>query len=86
MQNNSQKTRRRILTGVVTSDKMDKTIVIQVMRLTKHPKYKKVIKRFSSFKAHDEKNIAKTGDTVKIIESRPLSKDKRWRLLEVVKK
>lgn len=84
MQNNSPSARRRILTGVVTSDKMEKTIVVQVTRITKHPKYKKVIKKFSSFKAHDEKNIAKTGDAVKIIESRPLSKDKRWRLLEVV--
>lgn len=85
MQNNGLKSNRKILTGVVTSDKMDKTIVVQVMRLTKHPKYKKIIRKFSSFKAHDEKNIAKTGDTVKIIESRPFSKEKRWRLLEVLK-
>lgn len=86
MQNNDLKSNRKILTGMVTSDKMNKTIVVQVTRLTKHPKYKKVITKFSSFKVHDEKKTAKIGDTVKIIETRPLSKEKRWRLLEVVKK
>lgn len=78
------KIRRKIRTGVVTSDKMQKTIVVRVERLTRHPLYNKIIRRFKKFKAHDEKNSAKTGDTVKIIESRPLSKDKRWRLLEVL--
>lgn len=76
--------KRKTKTGVVTSDKMQKTIVVQVERLTRHPLYNKIIRRFKKFKAHDEKNSAKTGDTVKIIESRPLSKDKRWRLLEVL--
>ena len=87
MQNNAQssKSKRRIMTGVVTSDKMDKTIVIRVTRIDKHHKYKKIIKRYSSFKAHDEGNKAKTGDTVRIIESRPISKDKRWRLVEIIK-
>lgn len=78
--------KRKIKTGVVVSDKMQKTIVVRVERLARHPLYKKIIRRFKKFKAHDEKNIAKTGDTVKIIESRPLSKDKRWRLLEVLNK
>jgi len=75
---------RKQLIGLVSSDKMDKTIVVKVMRLTKHAMYKKVIKRYTKFKVHDEKNVAKLGDTVKIIETRPLSKEKRWRLQEVV--
>ena len=81
----SSKKSRRILTGVVTSDKMNKTIVVKVTRVTKHPNYDKVTKKYSSLKAHDEKNEAKTGDMVKVIETRPLSKDKRWRLIEVLK-
>jgi small subunit ribosomal protein S17 len=76
--------RQKVLTGIVTSDKMDKTVVVKVTRIDKHPVYKKVIKRYSTFKAHDEKNQAKAGNTVKIMECRPISKDKRWRLLEVV--
>ncbi len=72
--------------GVVTGDKMNKTIVVKVMRMAKHPKYGRIIKTYNSFKAHDEKNEAKPGDTVKIIETRPLSKDKRFRMVEVVKK
>ncbi len=76
--------KRKIKTGVVVSDKMQKTIVVRVERLTRHPLYNKIIRRFKKFKAHDEKNSAKAGDTVKIVESRPLSKDKRWRLLEVL--
>ena len=75
---------RRQLTGRVSSDKMDKTIVVRVMSLSKHAKYKKVIKRYAKFKVHDEKNRAKLGDTVRIIETRPLSKTKRWRLQEVM--
>lgn len=78
--------KRKIKTGVVVSDKMQKTIVVRVERLTRHPLYKKIIRRFKKFKAHDEKNSAKAGDMVKIVESRPLSKDKRWRLLEVLNK
>jgi len=78
--------KRKIKTGVVVSDKMQKTIVVRVERLTRHPLYNKIIRRFKKFKAHDEENSAKAGDTVKIVESRPLSKDKRWRLLEILNK
>ncbi len=86
MQNDKKDTRglRKQLTGLVSSDSMDKTIVVKVMRLCKHAKYKKIIKRYTKFKAHDEKNIAKLGDSVRIIETRPLSRTKRWRLQEVV--
>ena len=78
--------KRKIKTGVVVSDKMQKTIVVRVERLTRHPLYNKIIRRFKKFKAHDEENSAKAGDTVKIVGSRPLSKDKRWRLLEILNK
>lgn len=80
------KTRRKTRTGVVVSDKMQKTVVVKVERSTRHPLYKKIIRRYKKFKAHDENNSAKTGDMVKIIETRPLSKEKRWRLLEILKK
>ena len=77
---------RKIRTGIVVSDKMQKTIVVQVTRLARHPDYGKTVKKKNSFKVHDEHNTAKAGDTVMIQETRPLSKDKRWRLLKVVKK
>jgi small subunit ribosomal protein S17 len=86
MQNTSKKRKTRVITGTVTSAKMQKTIVVQSSRLTVHPMFKKTIKRFSKFKAHDEKNAAQAGDVVKIAETRPLTKDKRWRLVEIVKK
>ncbi|OGW92314.1 MAG: 30S ribosomal protein S17 [Omnitrophica bacterium RIFCSPHIGHO2_02_FULL_63_14] len=70
--------------GVVTSDKMQKTIVVQVRRHTLHPLYGKVIQKAVKFKVHDEKNEAKIGDRVRIVETRPLSKDKRWRLAEIL--
>ncbi len=70
--------------GEVISDKMDKTISVLIYRMVKHPKYGKYVKKTSVFKAHDEKNQAKTGDIVKIRETRPLSKSKRWTLAEVV--
>lgn len=70
--------------GEVVSDKMDKTISVLIYRMVKHPKYGKYVKKTSVFKAHDEKNQAKTGDIVKIRETRPLSKTKRWTLAEVV--
>ena len=73
-------------TGTVVSDKMQKTVVVKIMRVSKHPKYGKITKSFNKFKAHDEKGIAKTGDEVRIVETRPLSKDKRFRVLSVVKK
>ena len=72
--------------GIVVSDKMDKTITVRVERAMHHSKYSKTIVKRTKFKAHDEKGIAKTGDTVKIEETRPMSKTKRWRLVEVVKK
>jgi small subunit ribosomal protein S17 len=75
---------RKIYTGEVISNKMDKTVVVAVKRLTQHPVYKKTIKKISKFKAHDEENRAKIGDKVSIVESRPLSKDKRWKVLKVI--
>ena len=80
------KTKRKLRTGIVISDKMKKTIIVGVSRLTKHPLYGKIIKKSNKFKVHDEKNTAKVGDTVRIQETRPLSKDKRWKLVEVIKK
>lgn len=72
------------LVGKVVSDKMDKTVVVLVNRLVKHPVYKKYIRRRAKFMAHDEKNQARMGDTVEIIQSRPLSRLKRWRLTKVI--
>ncbi|MDR1607764.1 MAG: 30S ribosomal protein S17 [Deltaproteobacteria bacterium] len=72
------------ITGVVVSDKMDKTVVVLVNRLVKHPVYKKYIRRRAKFMAHDEQNSARLGDTVEIVQSRPLSRLKRWRLTRVV--
>jgi small subunit ribosomal protein S17 len=79
-----QQTQRKTKVGRVVSDKMDKTIVVSVERLARHPLYKRVIRLTTKFKAHDEENDAHTGDTVLIEESRPLSATKRWRLIEVV--
>lgn len=76
--------KRKEFIGVVTSDKMDKTITVSVERLKFHPIYKKGVKRTKKYKAHDEKNIAKVGDIVRIRECRPLSKTKRWRLVEII--
>lgn len=76
---------RKVLVGHVTSDKMDKTIVVRVERLKRHSLYGKVIRLHKKYKAHDENNSAKIGDVVKIIESQPLSKEKRWALVEVLK-
>lgn len=72
--------------GVVTSDKMDKSIVVAVERKVKHPMYGKFVKKTTKFVAHDEKNDSNTGDTVRIMETRPLSKSKCWRLVEVVER
>lgn len=77
---------RKVRIGVVTSDKMDKTVTVSVETVKRHPIYKKTIKTSKKHKAHDENNEARTGDVVKIIETRPLSKDKRWRLIEVITK
>lgn len=76
--------KRRTKVGRVISDKMDKTVVVSVERLRRHPIYKRVVRLSSKFKAHDEENAARVGDTVRIEESRPLSREKRWRVVEVV--
>jgi len=78
--------KRKEYTGTVISDKMQKTVIVRVMRLAKHPKYGKIIKKYVKFKAHDENNTAKFGDTVRIIETRPLSKDKYFRVAAVIQK
>jgi len=72
--------------GVVVSDKMDKSIVVELSRKVKHPKYGKFVKKTSKFMAHDEENTCNIGDTVKIMETRPLSKDKNWRLVEIIER
>ena len=77
---------RKTMIGTVVSDKMDKTIVVAVETMVKHPIYKKTVKRTYKLKAHDEENSCKVGDVVKVMETRPLSKDKRWRLVEIVEK
>ncbi len=82
MERNLRKTR----TGKVTSNKMDKTIVVAIEEHVKHPLYNKVVKKTYKLKAHDENNECNIGDTVKVMETRPLSKDKRWRLVEIVEK
>jgi small subunit ribosomal protein S17 len=78
--------RRKVRVGQVVSDKMDKTAVVAVTRLIRHPLYSRFVKRTTRFKAHDEKNECHVGDFVRIVETRPLSKDKRWRVVEVVRK
>jgi small subunit ribosomal protein S17 len=81
-----ERNRRRVKQGVVRSDKMDKTIVVVTETRVPHPTYKKIVRKSVRFKAHDENNDAKVGDTVRIMETRPISRDKRWRLLEVVER
>ena len=82
MERNLRKTR----TGKVISDKMDKTIVLAIENHVKHPLYNKIVKRTYKLKAHDENNDCNIGDTVKVMETRPLSKDKRWRLVEIIER
>lgn len=77
---------RKTRVGKVVSDKMDKTIVVAVETSVKHPLYKKIVKRTYKLKAHDENNECKTGDRVRVMETRPLSRDKRWRLVEIIEK
>ena len=77
---------RKVRTGKVTSDKMDKTIVVAIEERVNHPLYNKVVKRTYKLKAHDENKECKVGDTVRVMETRPLSKDKRWRLVEIVER
>ncbi len=78
------KGRRRVLEGRVTSDRMDKTIMVEVQRLRRHPRYERVVRRRKRFMAHDEENTCRVGDLVRIEESRPLSRRKRWRLIAVL--
>jgi len=78
--------KKKELIGIVVSDKMQKTAVVRVTRLAKHPKYGRMIKKYKKFKVHDEKKIVKVGDMVSIEETRPLSKDKRFRIIRVIKK
>ncbi|MDI9458753.1 MAG: 30S ribosomal protein S17 [Bacillota bacterium] len=77
---------RRTRVGVVVSDKMDKTVVVSVERIIRHPLYGKILRRTATFKAHDEANECAVGDRVRIMETRPLSKQKRWRVVEIVEK
>ena len=77
---------RKVREGMVVSDRMQKTIVVRISRLVRHAKYARVLERQNTFKVHDETNSAKTGDMVRIMETRPLSKDKRWRLVEILRR
>lgn len=77
---------RKTMMGIVVSNKMDKTVVVAIEESTQHPIYKKIIKRTKKYKAHDEENTCNNGDKVKIMETRPLSKDKRWRVVQVIEK
>jgi len=77
---------RKTRIGLVVSDKMEKTVVVSIERRVQHPVYGKMVRRTKRLKAHDENNDAKTGDTVRIMETRPMSKDKRWRLVEIVER
>ena len=83
---NSERGKQKTRIGVVTSDKMDKTVVVKVEKLVKHATYKKYIKRRVTYKAHDEQNQCVIGDKVAIVETRPLSRDKRWRVREILEK
>ena len=85
-ENATERNARKSRTGLVVSDKMDKTVVVAIERRVPHPIYGKMITRTQRVKAHDEENSAKVGDTVRIAETRPLSKDKRWRVVEIVER
>lgn len=82
----SERNLRKTLIGIVESNKMDKTIVVKVETAVRHPIYKKIVKRTYKLKAHDEENVCQIGDKVKVMETRPLSKDKRWRLVQIMEK
>jgi len=81
-----ERNERKVREGIVVSDKMDKTIVVAIKDKAKHPLYKKTINKTKKLKAHDENNECGIGDTVRIVETRPLSKDKRWRVVEIIEK
>ena len=82
----TERGRRKVRTGVVVSDKMDKTVLVRIDRKVRHPLYRKTVARSNKLAAHDENNDAHVGDTVRVMETRPLSKTKRWRLVEVVQR
>jgi small subunit ribosomal protein S17 len=84
--NGTARTARKVRQGIVVSDKMQKTVVVRIDRRMPHPVYGKMVTRSSRLKAHDEENSARTGDVVRIMETRPLSKDKRWRVVEIVER
>ena len=86
MEQTTTRSNRKEKTGVVISNKMTKSIVVSVERKVKHPKYGKFVKKTSTFMAHDEKNVCNVGDTVRIMETRPLSKNKCWRLVEIIER
>ena len=86
MENNNERNLRKTRVGIVVSDKMQKTIVVAVKDNVRHPLYKKIVKRTYKLKAHDENNDCRIGDTVRVMETRPLSKDKRWRLVEIMER
>lgn len=86
MTETTERGKRKVMTGTVVSDKMQKTIVVSIERLVKHATYGKYVRRRNKFKVHDEKNEAKVGDVVRFMETRPMSKDKRWRLLDFVQR
>ena len=86
MAKKKERGRRKTQVGTVISDKMDKTVTVLVERIAKHPVYKKYVRKRAKFKAHDEKNACRIGDKVLIVETRPLSKEKCWRVLEVIEK
>jgi small subunit ribosomal protein S17 len=77
---------RRVVFGKVVSDKMDKTVVVEIGRLTRHQRYNKLVKKITKVKAHDEKNECRVGDKVKLMEARPLSKQKQWRVMEILER
>ena len=81
-----ERNRRKTRVGMVISDKMDKTVVVAMVDNVKHPLYKNIVKRTVRLKAHDENNACKVGDRVEVMETRPLSKDKRWRVVEIIEK
>ncbi|MEE8406799.1 MAG: 30S ribosomal protein S17 [Acidimicrobiia bacterium] len=86
MAENETRNRRKVRVGVVVSDSRDKTITVEVPNLTAHPRYDKVVRHSTKFHVHDETNDANVGDTVQIVETRPISKQKRWRLTEIVER
>jgi small subunit ribosomal protein S17 len=86
MADNSTRNSRKVRVGVVISDARDKTVTVEVARSTRHPRYDKIVRTSSKFHAHDEANDAHVGDTVRIMETRPLSKQKRWRVVEIVER